>query len=227
MHSIELLAAPDQVAEENWVVDATKRLQRAIRNLKSFTHDVMADPETARLVCSRSYTHPNGFAKVVLARNGGEQLRLHFWSNGATDSSSGDPHDHRWSYVSIPLAGKFTEQRFDITKATRDRYLYLCRPRTDDQLIALESAGRVHLVQTGDYRRNAGDDYACAAGEVHGFGPSRDELSISLILTSEPVRSFARVVKRTPVKDAAMHVSAPDMSIETLRKVMSRLRSVL
>lgn len=58
-------------------------------------------------VASRSYWHPNGFAKLVLAddpRWG--QLRLHVWP---ALPAADDIHGHAWSYESIVLTGALSE----------------------------------------------------------------------------------------------------------------------
>lgn len=61
-------------------------------------------------VAERSYWHPNGFLKIVLAgASGAEQLRLHVWP-GVPENH--DVHDHAWSYRSVVLAGVLQERRY-------------------------------------------------------------------------------------------------------------------
>jgi hypothetical protein len=61
-------------------------------------------------VAERSYWHPNGFLKIVLAgSSGAAQLRLHVWPE---TPDRHDVHDHAWPYRSIVLAGALSDVRY-------------------------------------------------------------------------------------------------------------------
>jgi hypothetical protein len=61
-------------------------------------------------VVERSYWHPNGYLKLVLAGGSGiTQLRLHVW---ASTEVADDVHDHAWLYRSQVLTGSVRELRY-------------------------------------------------------------------------------------------------------------------
>jgi hypothetical protein len=58
-------------------------------------------------IAGRSYWHPNGFAKLVLAEDPHEgQVRLHVWPDLPDDD---DIHGHAWAYESTTVDGELTE----------------------------------------------------------------------------------------------------------------------
>lgn len=62
------------------------------------------DEDGLLYVCSRSYNHPLGFMKFVLADlASGERLRLHYWPRESQFVD--DAHDHYWPLRSIILRG--------------------------------------------------------------------------------------------------------------------------
>jgi hypothetical protein len=71
---------------------------------------ILGSPSWQEVVAGRSYWHPNGFAKLVLADDlQAGQVRLHVWP----DLPEGqDIHDHGWAYESIVLVGELTEIAF-------------------------------------------------------------------------------------------------------------------
>jgi hypothetical protein len=67
----------------------------------------LVSPSRQEAIAGRSYWHPNGFAKLVLAddpRAG--QVRLHVWPDQPDDD---DIHGHAWAYESTTVAGELTE----------------------------------------------------------------------------------------------------------------------
>jgi hypothetical protein len=68
---------------------------------------IMCSRSHQEAIAGRSYWHPNGFAKLVLADHPlMGQVRLHIWPDMPADD---DIHDHAWEYVSTTVAGELTE----------------------------------------------------------------------------------------------------------------------
>src|SRR4051794_39998809 len=74
----------------------------AIRALPS----ALGAEDLARLA-SLSYSHPNGFDKLVLFCASGYKLALHAWNvtHVCPAEEGGDIHDHRWAFASAVLSG--------------------------------------------------------------------------------------------------------------------------
>lgn len=77
------------------------------------------DEEGLNYVCSRSYNHPLGFTKFVLADlASGEQLRLHYWPRKARFLE--DAHDHYWPFRSIILRGGLLFREYAEVMSTQE-----------------------------------------------------------------------------------------------------------
>jgi hypothetical protein len=72
--------------------------------------EILGSPSWQESIAGRSYWHPNGFVKLVLADHPqAGQVRLHVWPDLPDDH---DIHDHGWPYESIVLMGELTEIAF-------------------------------------------------------------------------------------------------------------------
>jgi hypothetical protein len=77
------------------------------RRLADTLTAISGSPSSQEEISRRSYWHPNGFAKLVLAHDPlMGQVRLHIWPDMLAE---GDIHDHAWDYKSTTLAGEVTE----------------------------------------------------------------------------------------------------------------------
>jgi hypothetical protein len=73
-------------------------------------------------IAGRSYWHPNGFAKLVLADQAKRgQLRLHVWPEVRADD---DVHGHSWFYESVVLTGEVTERVYQEAAAGEGRTMW-------------------------------------------------------------------------------------------------------
>jgi len=156
--------------------------------LQAFAHDEAA----MAAVAARSFVHSNGFAKVTLARDGdpwlpgsaparGWQLRLHVWPASGEMRDPGNPHAHRWPFVSVPIAGALTELRLAVVPPGlgtwpapgADWLVYRHFSAHGTPLTNRESAGESaglavrHLLE-----RRPGMPYGCRQDEVHVLGPA-------------------------------------------------------
>lgn len=87
--------------------------------MSGFLASTMDDREALAALSARSFHHANGFSKIVLGEEPetGGVLRLHVWRKPVLAATS-DPHDHRWGFHSVVLAGRLREERFAETDPT-------------------------------------------------------------------------------------------------------------
>ena len=118
-------------------------------------------------VAARSYWHPNGYAKLVLADSPQGQTRLHIWTE---TGDGGDIHDHAWDYQSTVLAGKFDDFRYKETLWDRDvaswRHSY---KRIGDRRWAQAEPVPTWLRCTGGGSLASGDQATGKPGTIHRF----------------------------------------------------------
>lgn len=85
-----------------------------VARLLKFLSD-LPEPQI-RAIASRSYQHPLGFYKLILAQSSdtGEKLRLHVWRNQAPiDRRVEDIHDHFWDFRSLVLIGHLRSEIYE------------------------------------------------------------------------------------------------------------------
>ncbi|MDY3555669.1 inositol monophosphatase family protein [Gemmata sp. JC717] len=90
---------------------ADKRVVRAV------VDSVLADEEALEAIAARSYPHPIGFDKLVLAddRAAGFKLRLHVYWRGANFASLERLHLHRFEMASAVVTGELTNHVWRVT----------------------------------------------------------------------------------------------------------------
>jgi hypothetical protein len=186
-------------------------LQNALETLRG-------DPQAIRAVARRSSVHPNGFAKVVLARGRGWSLRLHVWMPEiGADGDDGDPHGHRWAFASWIIAGVLRETRFDVAREGRPFRHYEYLGSHSPAHLADRPDGTVALVQVEEIDRVAGTVYHRTGHEVHTAEP-RTDLVATLVLHGESVES-ADVFKRPGKPDEderPLHVDSLRMLVDAV-----------
>ena len=169
--------------------DEPDRLRTSLSFLQS-SGDVLSQ------VAERSYTHPNGFAKIVLHGDEYYGIRLHVWHREAGRwMSDTNPHGHRWEFASWIVAGELRETIFaeaDGDSGIRhDRCTYN-RDRAGAGILEPDGRATLHII--GRNRRPAGTVYQRDRNVVHTVTPAGyADLVASLVLQGP--RSF----RPTPV----------------------------
>jgi hypothetical protein len=92
--------------------------------------------------------HPNGFTKFTFVGPLGYRVRLHYWPKGHEKSLS--RHNHRWWFISVPLWGRFVDDRYDEVPDSRT-----LRIRVSDRDDTRDSARAYALYGTSGLRLKA------------------------------------------------------------------------
>lgn len=120
--------------------------------------------------------HPLGYYRRKISLFG-YSVRLHVW----TRAGSENPHDHRWPFLSIPLAGEFLDVRFEACGGAD----YEAQRTFPDR-----GLGRAYVPQGPSglrelYRtvRRPLRPWLCRRGEIHAFSPLGSGRHVSLVIT--------------------------------------------
>lgn len=196
------------------------RLQASLSFLQNH-RDALSD------VAAKSYTHSNGFAKIVLHDDGNYGIRLHVWHR-RTGRWMRDthPHGHRWEFASWIVVGALRETIF--TEADQDHGIPYERcnyNRLPSGAGSLELSGPATLRIIGHNERRAGTVYQRSRNVVHTAAPvGRDDLVASLVLQGP--RSFKPTpVYLTPGETPRYHEEelAIDQLVALLREVAAAM----
>jgi len=127
--------------------------------------------------------HPNGFTKIIIGATFGYRIRLHYWPKGADKSES--RHNHRWWFISIPLLGRFVDNRYTETQdgqTMRIKVLDRNDIRDSTRSYILDGTSGLRLRRT--YIRQPFIPYICSVGEIHSYYPKGDGRHASLVIIS-------------------------------------------
>ena len=139
----------------------------------------------------RIQKHPIGFTKITLFSLFGRKVRIHYWPRGLK-SSRPDIHDHRWSFLSIPLIGTFIEKRYKRVKGS-NYLLRHCFSEPRDGPRSVKTVGKGSVRESFHIIRKPFRPYTCPASVVHSHAPQSTGKHLSLVITWRPVREYAEV----------------------------------
>lgn len=136
---------------------------------------------------------PVGFTKYTLATVRGWTLRLHIWHGEGSEW----PHNHRWPFWALPLAGRFTDTewtlRHGIDQPFTHRKLAAHRP-APDQPHRYRRTGEIRTLTVWERRtRWPLVPYRCPLGVTHSAAPKGRGPHVTLVLHG-PARSKTTTV---------------------------------
>jgi hypothetical protein len=153
-------------------------------------------------VVERSYWHPNGYLKLVLAGGSGTtQLRMNVWASTEVDD---DVHDHAWSYRSQVLTGSVRELRYRETAVAggplwwRHRYQPVGLGR-----FVLKAQNEVHLACVSVDDRGAGNMSWGDALRIHRLF-AIEVPAITMLSIGPATRRYSHVYRSNPAADSAI-----------------------
>jgi hypothetical protein len=163
------------------------------------------DDAAVAAIATRSYWHPNGFAKLILhagagaGAGAGVRIRLHVWpAAGAPRLGESNPHSHRWEFASTVLAGGGLDMVEYVETGTGGdayvRHRYGADP-TDRAALLRDGPVRLRPVRTPRVR--LGGVYSCTTDVVHTVAPVGTGLTATLVFQG-PQRTPSTVVYREP-----------------------------
>jgi len=175
-------------------------------------------------IAKRSYDHVNGFTKIVLFESEDKKvkIRLHLWGEKYQKSTISDLHDHRWSYISIPIIGELRESRFveNLEKNSCNslkKVKYNCFSRGESEWLNLEGYEIVSLIKDTTKLHETGNVYFCAAGEIHQLEPTTLPCA-SIVVTFEPIKDYARVYRDKIETEDFMKIYVPNLDLKKIKE---------
>jgi hypothetical protein len=123
--------------------------------------------------------HPLGYRKYYLLKTRWLSVRIHIWWRNRQDASE-DPHDHRWSFVAVPLWGRFTEVRWERSRIGQVRIRSTASPDRGEGRDYRE-IGVDRLARLGERTRRQWIPYRCRLGQIHTYQPAGKGPHVSLV----------------------------------------------
>lgn len=176
---------------------------------------LLGDSASLDDVASRSYAHPNGFRKLVIAlAEDGTKLRVHRWPQG--DAETSNVHNHRWAFASAIVAGRVRSALLAIGEKGETVERYRFEPSHPGGRYTLSPAGTGALSTTSVAEFGPGSTYALSAEQLHRV--RADPNTLSLVLSGPSERDHTDVFR-----PAALHPQPRDLPLLSSQEVRESL----
>jgi hypothetical protein len=185
---------------------------------------VLHRQEDLAAIVSRSYAHPNGFRKLVVAAQKDEtRLRVHHWPT--EDAGWSNVHNHRWPLASAVIAGGLQSALFVDSEVGEpvERYSFLPSQPGSQYTLSANGVGRIRM--TSIAAMGPGTTYALEAAQLHRVRANRGTLTIVLSGPPEcPSTDVYRPASLAP-QPKELPLLPADAVLESLELVAKSLRS--
>lgn len=195
--------------------------------VRTLLAEISEDEELLVNSAKRSYSHANGFEKLVLGwtEKGGPKLRLHIWPDNATRDSTMHIHDHCWDFASIVLKGALVSHDFQAAGDDGTWFHYRCPNNAVKADTELVSSG-VRLKKVAIRHFNSGDAYEQNMRLLHWATPALPTQTITLVLQGPHLRDNSNVFTQSRI-DADLSTAPRLMSaIQVARCIDTTLRAI-
>jgi hypothetical protein len=185
---------------------------------------LLGDPAQLADVVRRSYAHPNGFRKLVLALPAdGTKLRVHHWPR--RDVKPSNVHNHRWAFASAIIAGRVSSALFTIGERGESVEKYRFEPSHPGGRYTLSAAGKDLISTTGIADFGSGSTYALSAEQLHQVRAEPNTLS--LVLSGRPERDHTDVFRPATLRPQSrdLPLLSPQEVRESLELLADELRA--
>lgn len=204
---IELIRSRRDVNELLAALEGPGWEKAAARHLRALTsadvvellESVASDSSWLSEISSCSYTHDNGFEKIVLGTSprAKMKLRLHVWHAAAQPGSAGpvgdlNYHNHRWSFVSRILIGGF---RFSTYRPVvgDDAAEYEYRSPEGGKQYSIKRRGPASLIPEMDFQLHAGTTYFMDHEIIHRVTEPVHPCTATLLIQGPVMKDHTRV----------------------------------
>ncbi|MCY0933933.1 hypothetical protein [Streptomyces sp. H34-S4] len=171
------------MTEAMQVVQALAVDGRLVALLKS----LLDSPDFMHQTADSSYTHDNGFDKLLLASTPrGWRMRLHVWWPGRGVHTE-NIHNHRWDFASVLLGGSCRADYFSHDPGGTEMHAYEY-VRGEGSAYRHHHLGTRRVIRAMSATMQQGDSYVLTRALMHRIVSDRTRLLASLMLHS-PQRS--------------------------------------
>lgn len=200
--------------------------------LAAFAHDslprmldeLLETPSALAEIAARSYTHENGFVKIILLDGAGlsPSLRLHIWPTG-TEDCEGNIHNHCWDFWSYMVSGELKFEEFSPDKTGPILATHLIYDPSSGLDYHLRPVGQVRLKVIRAGTHVAGEVYSMGAETLHRTWASSN-MTATLLLQGCRKLQHADVFATT---DVALEAHDQPLPLSQLRSLIREVRSKL
>ncbi|HEY5220926.1 MAG TPA: hypothetical protein VIJ29_02135 [Candidatus Paceibacterota bacterium] len=205
-------------------------------NLRTMFDEFLYEVTTSVHQNTDSYTHDNGFDKIVLFEDDKTKLkmRLHIWHPllipGAKRPRQ-NVHNHRWDFGSVILLGHADHLTYQFAKQNSEGeefFHYRYYARGSKEHYELEELGKAKLVCLGSERFEAGQLYYIDNEVLHRVDIDDNIAVATLIITHENVGWITNdLLSEKSMGFEKVRLQSPAMAREQIVSKVTALRELL
>jgi hypothetical protein len=176
-------------------------------HLSGVLKSLVSDEYLLAAAAKRSYTHDNGFDKIVIAASpGGWLLRLNVWWPGREPHTE-NIHNHRWDFASAIVAGSCRAEYFHCAEDGEEQHAYIYRRRAGSYTHEYIGTRRAEMVLSSAMA--GGTHYIMTHRLMHRVSTSRGQLAATVMLHSPERSAEAMTLASTQLSAEAATAKAP------------------
>jgi len=172
------------VKEDNLLENADK-FRKVFRApfVRQIVKDIIRNEDLLQKIAQSSYSHYNGFDKIVLFSNENFKVRLHSWdSNLFTQELDENIHNHRWDFVTNIICGGYDLELYQIAKKGNSFHQYLYIPPEGKEFYSMEYVGLKFLKLVLNTRLQANNHYEITKDVFHKVTPAVGLFTVTLMI---------------------------------------------
>ena len=160
---------------------------------------VLDDPELEQQIASRSYTHSNGFDKIVLidSKEPEYKVRFHVWWPSESTVYIEDVHNHSWDFSSVILTGAFKFQVFQPEDQGVALYHYR-KTLLQGNEHSMDYMGQSKLSCTFDSIIITGCSYMLSRDVLHRVSSIDNQVTSTLLIQGPVVKTASDIFTDQP-----------------------------
>lgn len=149
-------------------------------DVRARVDDWLRPASALEAITAASYSHPNGFRKLVLEEGqDGTKLRVHHWLATGTPRTS-NVHNHRWSFASAIIVGALRSSWLTVADDGEELQRYAFEPAAAGERHTLTPSGSAALAVTQLAEFRPGSSYVVTADQLHKIEARPGTISLML-----------------------------------------------
>lgn len=184
----------DLISVESLETD-TKALDEALQNIVDrhrmvdIIKEILSSESRLDEVARNSYSHPNGFDKLVIVTGdqGKYKLRCHIWWPEESFTHREDIHNHRWNFATRLIRGTYLLEFYNELSGDPTHFVYRYQSPEENETFDMSILGERKLALSFRTKVQAGSGYSQSYDLLHRVTKADNKLVVTLLLQGKTV----------------------------------------
>jgi len=189
--------------------------------------NIKKDDLANKNLAAKSYSHENGFAKLVIWENENSmfRLRLHFWDG--SNKINSNIHNHRFNFTSFILKGAIKNFTWILDDKGDNFSYYHYLPRLENGTYKMHKIGNAKLRISEETILTEGDVYYLSHETLHTSENWSENLVTLFIEDRSVLGKYAKVYTNRYTNDDDFIINSPPLEMQDYIKTLERISSCL